>query len=206
MSFTINLDLSDRDLEPFRLAQKAASESAAGTPEAEVIAAAEKLLGESKSMEVPAFISERLVRLDDLIAMLRDDGWALPAEHRQRVLSALHYFVDPRDIIPDTVPVLGFLDDAIMIELCVRELKVELDTYEEFCDHREREARQRGLDPASIGRADFLEGTRSELLERIRDYREREMGGGYGGSSGWGKSKSFLGSGNSWRPRYSGGR
>lgn len=202
MSFSINIDLSERDLEPFRAAQKAATESARDVSEADVIAASEKLLAESRTMEVPAFIAERLNRLDDLIAMLRDEGWALPGEHRQRVQSALHYFVDPRDIIPDTVPVLGFLDDAIMIELCVRELQPELKAYEEFCEHREREARQRGLDPATVGRADFLEAAREAALGNLREYREREMGTGYGGSSGWAQSKSYLSSGSSWRPRY----
>lgn len=206
MSFSIEIDLSELDLAPFRAAQKAASENAKDTPEAAVIAAAESLLKEAAGMDVPAFISARLNRLDDLIAMLRDEGWALPQEHRSRVLSALHYFSDPHDIIPDTVPVLGFLDDAIMIELCLRELQPELSAYEEFCEHREREARQRGLDPATVGRADFLEAAREQALGRIRDYREREMGGGYGGSSGWGQSKSFLSSGSGWRPRYSGGR
>ena len=54
------------------------------------------------------------------------------------------------------VPVLGYFDDAIAIELCVRELRHELDAYEEFCDFRQGEADRRGMDPAVVGRADWL--------------------------------------------------
>ncbi|MFA5685283.1 MAG: YkvA family protein [Lysobacteraceae bacterium] len=200
MSFTINIDLSDRDLDHFRAAQRKAVESAANSSEEEIMAAAIHLLEEAKAIEVPDFISKRLCQLDDLIAMLRDDGWGLTGEDRKRVIAALVYFADPADIIPDSVPVLGFLDDAIMIEICVRELRHEIDAYEDFCEFRQREADQRGLDPSSIGRAEFLEPAREVLLNRMHQRREREMGTGYGGSSGWAQSKSYLGA--AWRPGY----
>jgi uncharacterized membrane protein YkvA (DUF1232 family) len=103
-----------------------------------------KLLEDAAKVHIPDFIKERLLRLDDMIAMVRDEGWHLPEEDRQRVLSALVYFCDPKDIIPDNVEVLGFLDDAVMIELCVRDLKHELDAYDDFCDYREHEAKRRG--------------------------------------------------------------
>ncbi len=35
-------------------------------------------------------------------------------------IAALVYFVDPFDLIPDTVPVLGFLDDTAVITAVVR--------------------------------------------------------------------------------------
>ena len=57
-----------------------------------------------------------------MIAMVEDHGFGLPQENRENVLTALAYFASPDDIVPDNIPVLGFLDDAIMIELCVREL------------------------------------------------------------------------------------
>ena len=203
MSFSITIDLSERDLEHFQAAQKQAVDSAAKKSDAEIIDAATKLLAEATKITVPDFIAERLGKLDDMIAMLRDEGFALPGDDRQRVLSALVYFADPKDIIPDSVPVLGFLDDAIMIELCTRELKHEIDAYEDFCDYRQREADARGLDPATIGRADFLESRREELIDRMHSRRNREGGGGpgrgYGSSSGWASTKSYNSS-SSWRP------
>ena len=140
MSFSITIDLSERDLEHFQAAQKQAVESAAKKSDAEIIDAATQLLAEAVKVTVPDFIAERLGKLDDMIAMLRDEGFALPEEDRQRVLSALVYFADPKDVIPDSVPVVGYLDDAIMIELCVRELKHELEAYEDFCAYRVEQA------------------------------------------------------------------
>ena len=201
MSFSINIELSDRDLEHFQKAQAKAAESSAKCSDEEVIEAAVKLLAEATQVTVPDFIAERLGKLDDMIAMLRDDGWAMPEEDRKRVLAALVYFADPKDLIPDSVPVLGFLDDAIMIELCTRELKHEIEAYEDFCDYRQRVADARQLDPASIGRAEFLEGRRSELLDRMHSRRNREagFGTGYGSSSGWASGKTYH-TGSSWRP------
>jgi len=161
-----------------------------------VVAAAVKLLSEAKTNQLPDFVRDRLLGLDSLIAMLRDPGFALPEDDRQRVVSALLYFVDPKDVIPDHVPVLGYLDDAIMIELCLRELHNELEAYEDFCDFRAREAKLRGVDPSSLAREDFLEARRDELIERMHNRRERDFGTGYGRSSGYAR-KGYT---RSWRP------
>jgi uncharacterized membrane protein YkvA (DUF1232 family) len=199
MSFTITIDLSERDLEHFQAAQKTATDTAATKSEAEVIEAASQLLVDAQQVKVPDFIADRLLKLDDMIAMLKDEGWAMEGADRSRVMSALVYFADPKDIIPDTVPVLGFLDDAIMIELCVRELKHEIDSYEDFCDYRQREADQRGLNPAGVGRAEWLESRRSELVDRMHRRRDRDVGTGYGRSSGYAPGKTYH-TGGGWRP------
>ena len=185
MPLAISFELSDRDLEHFNQALAKARASAGSKTADEIIAAASKLLVEANKVEVPDFIAERLDRLDALIAMLRDDGWHLPEEDKQRVLSALVYFADPADVIPDNVPVLGYFDDAIAIEMCVKDLKHELDAYDEFCEFRQGEAERRGLDPAKAGRADWLEARRDELVDRMHRRRNRELGGGYGDSSGY---------------------
>src|SRR3546814_5597799 len=109
---------------------------------------------------------------------------------RQRVMSALLYFVDPKDVIPDQVEVLGFLDDAIMIELCVRELRHELDAYDDFCEYRAHEATKRGVEPATVGQADWRESRREELVARLPPRRERDGGLGYGSSRGYGGRRS----------------
>lgn len=198
MTLSISIELSERDLEHFHAAQKAARAAADGKTAEQVMAAASQLLDQAQKVDVPDFIADRLARLDDLIAMLRDDGWDLPEEDRQRVLSALVYFADPKDIIPDAVPVLGFLDDAIMIELCVRDLKHEIDAYEDFCDYRQREAERRGMSPSEVGRAEWLGGRREELLDRMHRRRQRDFGTGYGNSSGYASGRKYTG--DSWRP------
>ena len=196
MPLAISFELSDRDLEHFNAAIKAAAFSAGSKSPEEVVAAAGQLLESAGSLSLPDFIVQRLEKLDSLIAMVRDEGWALPEEDRQRVLSALVYFADPKDIIPDSVPVLGYFDDAIAIELCVRELKHELDAYEEFCEYRQVESQARGVEPSVVGRADWLGDRRRELQERMHRRRERDYGTGYGGSSGYAR-ESYT---SAWRP------
>ena len=127
MPLSISFELSDQDIEHFVAAQRSATSAAGSKGPEEIIAAAAQLLEGALKAKVPDFVQERLAKLDNLIAMLRDEGWSLPEEDRKRVLAALVYFVDPSDVIPDSVPVVGYLDDAIMIELCVRELKHELE-------------------------------------------------------------------------------
>jgi uncharacterized membrane protein YkvA (DUF1232 family) len=185
MPLSISFELSDRDLEHFTKALEKARATAGHKSPEEIIAAASKLLIEANKVEVPDFIRERLEKLDDLIAMSRDEGWHLPEEDRQRVLSALVYFADPSDVIPDHVPVLGYFDDAIAIEMCVKELTHEIQAYDEFCDYRQGEAEKRGLDPATVGRADWLEARRDELVDRMHRRRNRDGGSGYGDSSGY---------------------
>ncbi|HTL14319.1 MAG TPA: YkvA family protein [Thermomonas sp.] len=198
MSITLNFELNDRDLSHFQAAMERSRKAAEGKSDQEIVDCAVRMLADAQKIHIPDFIKERLLRLDDMIAMVRDEGWALPEADRQRVLSALVYFCDPQDVIPDNVEVLGFLDDAVMIELSVRELKHELDAYDDFCDYREHEAKRRGADPATLGRTDWLDGRREELLDRMHQRRERDFGSGYGGSSGYAHSRASYVRG--WRP------
>ncbi len=200
MSLSLTIDLNDHDLEHFTSALQAARKAAADKSPEQIVQAASALLEGAQQVKAPDFIRERLERLDDMIAMVRDEGWHLDEEDRQHVLSALVYFADPKDVIPDHVQVLGYLDDAIMIELCVRELRHELEAYDDFCEYREREASKRGIEPAAVGRTDWLDSRRDELVERMHARRERNGGGefgmGYGRSSGYGRTAYSR----AWRP------
>ena len=48
-----------------------------------------------------------------LIEMLVDEEWKLPKNDRERLLAVFMYFGDPEDILPDEIPVIGYLDDVI---------------------------------------------------------------------------------------------
>src|SRR5688572_27840903 len=199
MSISLNFELNDRDLEHFHKAMAAAKEAAKERTAEDIVACSGKLLEDAAKVHIPDFIKSRLLRLDDMIAMVRDEGWHLPEEDKARVMSALVYFCDPKDVIPDSVEVLGFLDDAIMIELCVLELKHELDAYDDFCDYRQREAQRRGLDPAQLGREQWLEMRRDELVDRMHVRRQRDFGSGYGASGGY-AAKVATSYTRGWRP------
>jgi uncharacterized membrane protein YkvA (DUF1232 family) len=206
MPLTINFDLSDEDLKHFAGVVESAREASAALTDAQVIDAATQLLTKAQQSNPPKFVTERLELVDTLVAMMRDVAWALSAEDCANVSSALAYFAHGADVIPDNVPVLGFVDDAIMIELCARELRHEIEAYNDFCDFRQREAEHRKLDPATVGRADWLESRREELQDRMHRRRKRDFRGGfgsgfgtgYGDSSSYGPVRRYSDSG--WRP------
>jgi uncharacterized membrane protein YkvA (DUF1232 family) len=45
------------------------------------------------------------------------------------IVSAMNYFIDPFDLIPDEIPFLGFVDDATVISLAVTRTRRTLDDF-----------------------------------------------------------------------------
>jgi hypothetical protein len=100
MSISLNFELNDRDLEHFQEAMNKSKKAAEGKSPEEIVECATQLLADAQKVRIPDFILERLLRLDDMIAMVRDVGWAMPEEDKDRVLSALVYFCDPNAGFP----------------------------------------------------------------------------------------------------------
>ncbi len=132
----ISFELSDKDLRYFRQVLKKVRSGRSAENEKVILREAHALLSEVKETEAPEFVQSRIEQLGKLIDMLDDKDWRLEGADRKRVLNALAYFSDPDDLIPDRVPGLGYLDDAIMVELVVQELRHEIEAYENFCEFR----------------------------------------------------------------------
>jgi uncharacterized membrane protein YkvA (DUF1232 family) len=128
----ITFELSDDDLEYFRKVMLNVKEKMGDLDEAAVIENAQTLFQQVWHSDTSDFIRERMNRMETLIGMIIDEGWGLEQDDRMRVLEALSYFSEPEDLIPDDIPGLGFLDDAIMIEMVCRELKHEIQAYRDF--------------------------------------------------------------------------
>lgn len=180
MSLDISITLSDSDLDLFVQSMKGAQQRADKLEPASIVGAARKLLEATKGADLPDFVATRLKHLHTMIAMVEDAGFALPEADRDNVLAALAYFSSPDDIVPDDVPVLGFLDDAIMIELCVRELKHEIEAYSDFRRWRDNEATRRGESKAELmlTRVAWAEARRIETIEKMHRHRSESYTSG----------------------------
>ena len=174
MPLDITFTLSDRDLERFKtIVVKARSAASDRQSKADIEKAAYKIVEVAMNSDLPDFIAERLLQLKTLLEMMRDTEWNLSDSDRDRIISAMSYFADPIDLIPDHIPGIGFLDDAMFVEIIIRELRSELSAYREFCRFREEEEarlREDGKDPAE-NRDQWLGAKRDELHSKIAEKR-----------------------------------
>jgi uncharacterized membrane protein YkvA (DUF1232 family) len=165
MPYRLTIELSDRDLRHFRRELQRSRDSVSIADDDEILAAASEFITRLRQSELPDFVTERLTKIETLLAMLTDADWPLAEDERAPVLAALAYACDPEDIIPDEIPGIGLLDDAVMVELVFRELAHQLEAYEDFRRFRRSLPRARGEQQVARQR---LERRRTQLLARMR--------------------------------------
>jgi uncharacterized membrane protein YkvA (DUF1232 family) len=129
----ITFTLDEDDASHFRGLYREAKKNAASLDPTTVIDSVRELIKRVRSTKkIPSFVTEAMATLETLMGMLEDEDYALPKPEASAVLAALAYFSNPEDLIPDHVPGLGFLDDAIMIKLVDEEFEHELWAYRKF--------------------------------------------------------------------------
>ncbi|MBU8975048.1 DUF1232 domain-containing protein [Lysobacter sp. MMG2] len=99
----------------------------------------------------PPCIRQRL-RWIAAVEQLRDDRHFEPANDAVAATAAaiVDYARSRDDLIPDWMPQVGRLDDAIVVETAWPRLAAEVDDYLDFCRVRSEEARQRGRNLAGF--------------------------------------------------------
>lgn len=169
MNLKVTFEIKDKDLKYFRDELRRALKTVRIADDEEIVQGAREALTDLRKQDVPDYLAHRLDRIETMIAMVVDADWAFPKTDREPALAALAYFSDPEDIVPDDVPTLGFLDDAIMIELVLQELEHEMDAYDDFEQYRTE------LDAGETveGRDDKLRKKRESLYERMRRRRAK---------------------------------
>jgi uncharacterized membrane protein YkvA (DUF1232 family) len=129
----VSFTLDEQDIAYFRKRFRKAKSMVRGQDEADVIAQARTLVESVRATrKAPNFVRDSVVAIEDLVELIEDRDYKAPKTVVNKVVAALAYFANPDDLIPDEIPVLGFLDDAIMIKIVETEFKHELAAYRKF--------------------------------------------------------------------------
>jgi uncharacterized membrane protein YkvA (DUF1232 family) len=181
MPMNITFELSDKDLKYFKRIIQEVRARSAGISEAKLIAAVREMIDEVRGANAAGFVVQRLGQLERMVNMLEDNEWDMEGKDRSRVADGLVYFAEGEDLIPDRIPGLGYLDDAIMIELVVQDLQHEIQAYDDFCEYRSSKEKLLGRKDARASREVWLAARRGQLHSRMRRRRRRDRtrsGGG----------------------------
>lgn len=164
--FKIAFSLDEGDIAYFRKLFRNARKQVSDQDASQVLTAVQHLVDRVRqAKKTPSFVQESVAVLEDLKQMLEDPDYELPKAPRTEVLAALSYFANPEDLIPDQIPGLGFLDDAIMMKMLESEFRHELWGYRQFRRFRTG-AEQRPWTTVA----------RQRLPQRLADYRRKIRG------------------------------
>jgi len=142
----------------------------------QIVTAARGLIKPVDDRSLPDCIAQRLGRIDSLSRMLADAAWVPANEAVPQVKAVLDYVAGKDDLIPDWVPQVGRLDDAIVIETAWPRISGEVLDYLDFCRLRKLEAELRGVDSQGFrfSRADWEDSRQAEASLRQHQRRVRE--------------------------------
>lgn len=86
--------------------------------------------------QAEAVLAERLHRAESLRRMLADEDWQPEPGLGERARLLVGYLAETQDLIPDDLPVLGLLDDALLVELAWDSFAAESADYRHYCHFR----------------------------------------------------------------------
>jgi hypothetical protein len=169
----VTFDLDASDLLRFRHALARAARLARDAEEPDLIAAAKHALDHLPIATAPGYVRKRICEVQRLIAMLEDEAWALGGSARLEVLRTLVYFSDPEDLIPDDLPGIGLIDDAILLELLLRRQRHMIAAWDDFCRYRRQLGPLPELRSSRMEHARRLSARRAQLVARMKQRVER---------------------------------
>jgi uncharacterized membrane protein YkvA (DUF1232 family) len=136
--------------------------------ESEIINQVTDVITKLKSAHQEDYVVKHIEKLEEMQSMLSDEKWNMSKQDKDYVLAALSYFVDENDIIPDDIPVVGFLDDCIIIDIVTDKIIHELEAFREF--KKATKIYGKG-DDFSV--SDWMDTKRKELFSRMRSRRNK---------------------------------
>lgn len=148
--------LDNYEVDPERLAYFNAvlqeiSTGAPGLSMDQIITAARRVLSRYREGQRPAFVESRLQALQRLEEMAANAGWDMAIDDRRRISRLRAYVKEPEGLLPDALPVIGQLDDALLIDIALQVLRDELADYEDFCRFCQVAADFASVDVSEVG-------------------------------------------------------
>ena len=181
--FKVTFNLDESDANYFRALYRKARRGAKNLDADTIIRDARGIVKQVRSAKkTPSFVIGAIEVLTDLVDLIQDEEYAAPRRVRNEVLAGLAYFSNPDDLIPDHVPGLGFLDDAIMVKFIEEEFKHELWGYRKFRKTRDSVEQRPWAAPGSRRLAQRLASDRKRVRGQIeereaKDSVKRKAGG-----------------------------
>jgi len=177
----IVFELDEQDVEYFKKLFQKAQRSASKLDPDKVLAEGKKLVKKIQSSKrVPPFVLQAIEPLDHLVKLLEDKDYEVPSDVRKEILATLAYFSDPQDLIPDSIPGLGYLDDAIMTRILEQQFEAELWGYKKFCNFRDRAEQRPWTSTARARLPERLADEGRKIREQITERRTRKGRGLFG--------------------------
>jgi uncharacterized membrane protein YkvA (DUF1232 family) len=139
------------------------------------LASAARHVAEEAGNRAADCIRERMRRAGAIDLMLRDAAWDVAEAAAAPAGLVVRYVRDRDDLIPDALPKVGRLDDAIVVDAAWTVLAGEVLQYLDFCRVRQVE---RGLGNANgLDRAEWERARLAEL--RLLEHHRRVGGSSY---------------------------
>ena len=169
-AFKITFSLDEHDSAYFQALYREAKKNARAEDAPQILGEVKSLIDRVRSVKrAPHFVTEAITVLEDLMQMLEDKDYKLPRAQYEAAVAGLAYFANPKDVIPDHIPALGFLDDAIMISFVAEDFKHELWAYRKFRGFREGAEQRPWTQIAQDRLPRRLEEYRKELRQKVAE-------------------------------------
>jgi len=183
--FKVTFELEEQDTAYFRDLYRQAKQNAAKLDPDSIIKNAAKLVETVRqSPRIPRFVAEAIATLEDMTQIIQDKDYKAPQAVKNQVLAGLAYFANSEDLIPDHVPALGFLDDAIMVKLVEDEFKHELWGYRKFRGLGAPEEQRPWTQIGGTRLRDRTDAHRKEIRAAIEKRKAAEESKAKGGARG----------------------
>lgn len=97
-----------------------------------IATAARELCSTTATLRPPACIRQRLLLVKAATTMVADRVWRAPDEASATIRLIAEYVASNDDLIPDSVPAIGRLDDAIVVDVAWPSISTEVVDYLDY--------------------------------------------------------------------------